>query len=50
MKKWLSIVMTVVLMLTCMTAFAGCGAKEDNTLVIARPILTDCHWIGYAGI
>ena len=35
MKKWLSIVMTVVLMLTCMTAFVGCGGKEDNTLVMA---------------
>ncbi len=35
MKKWLSIVMTVVLMLTCLTAFVGCGGKEDNTLVMA---------------
>ncbi len=35
MKKWLSVVMTVVLVLTCMTAFVGCGAKEHNTLVMA---------------
>ncbi len=35
MKKWLSIVLTLVLMLTCMTAFVGCGGNEDNTLVMA---------------
>lgn len=35
MKKWLSVVMTLVLILTCMTAFVGCGGKENNTLVMA---------------
>lgn len=34
MKKWIALVMSLLLLVTCMTAFTGCG-KTDNELVMA---------------
>ncbi len=35
MKKYLALVLSLLMLVTCMTAFTGCGEKADNELVMA---------------